>query len=68
MKKVAKLITVEFTTRVVVNEGDDDFTVFKKAQNTFVNAVKLGSLSDVSEIKNDTECPYPFSDEEKSEL
>ena len=63
-KKVAKLVTFEITTRVIVNESEMPEVVEEDAYNAALERIKnekienLVCLDNVTEVQNDNECPF----------
>lgn len=63
-KKVAKLVTFEITTRVIVDESEMPEVVEEDAYNAALEKIKrekienLVCLDNVTEIQNDKECPF----------
>ena len=63
-KRVAKLVTFEFTTRVVVNESEMPEVTEEDAYNAALENIKkekienLVCLDNVTEIYNDRDCPF----------
>lgn len=63
-KKVAKLVTFEITTRVIVDESEMPEVTEEDAYNAALEKIKQGDienlvcLDNVTEIKNDKECPF----------
>ena len=62
--KVAKLVTFEITTRVVINESEMPEVTEEDAYNAALEKIKqekienLVCLDNVTEIQNDKECPF----------
>ncbi len=65
MKNVAKLVTVSFTTRVVVNEEATDSDILEVAKEKFVEQVNNDIHDNLISISNDTECPFGTFDDDK---
>jgi len=65
MAKVAKLITVSLIVRVIVDDNDSDENIFDKALPALKSSLYSNSLSNVEDIKDDTECPYGAFDNEE---
>jgi len=71
-KKVAKLVTFEITTRVVINESEMPEVTEEDAYNAAIEKIKqekienLVCLDNVTEIQNDKECPFGTFDEDLS--
>ena len=63
-KKVAKLVTFEITTRVIVDESEMPEVVEEDAYNAALERIKnenienLACLDNVIEIDNDLDCPF----------
>lgn len=63
-KKVAKLVTFEITTRVIVDESEMPEVMEEDAYNAALEKIKkekienLVCLDNVTEIQNDNECPF----------
>ena len=58
-KKIAKLVTVSVTTRVVVDEGATDEQIMEVALPKQINNLQNdGCLDHLESIEYDTECPY----------
>ena len=63
-KKVAKLVTIEITTRVVIDESEMPEVVEEDAYKAALEKIKnekienLACLDNVTEIQNDKECPF----------
>jgi hypothetical protein len=58
MTKIAKLVTVELTTRVVVNQNADEETILNTARTRFVDKILTELEENIVEIVDDTEFPY----------
>lgn len=58
MKKVAKLVTVSLTTRVVVNEDASEQDIIDKASKNLVDKVHNELMENIEAIQDDIECPY----------
>jgi hypothetical protein len=58
MSKVAKLVTVTFVTRVVVDENASDEQIFEAARPQLKQKAAEEMFENLEEIKDDTECPY----------
>lgn len=74
-KKVAKLVTFEFTTRVIVNENEMPEIMIEDAYKAALekinqeNIENLVCLDNVTEIDNDKECPFgTFKEDLNTEL
>jgi len=63
--KVAKLVTVSLTTRVVVEDNADDETIMETAKPQLVDKIMNESLENVEVIIDDTTFPYGSFEEEK---
>lgn len=63
-KRVAKLVTFEFTTRVVIDESEMPEVMEEDAYNAALEKIKqekienLVCLDNVTEIYNDGDCPF----------
>lgn len=63
-KKVAKLVTFEFTTRVIIDESEMPEVMEEDAYNAALEKIKnekienLVCLDNVTEIYNDGDCPF----------
>ena len=63
-KKVAKLVTFEITTRVIVDENEMAEVIEEDAYNAALEKIKqekienLVCLDNVTDIYNDVECPF----------
>lgn len=63
-KRVAKLVTFEFTTRVVINESEMSEVMEEDAYNAALEKIKqekienLVCIDNVTEIYNDGDCPF----------
>lgn len=69
MKKVAKLVTVVLTTRVVVDENASDENIFEAAREGLKTKAKEEMFENLDKIEDDTECPYgTFEGEKKGEF
>lgn len=68
--KIAKLVTFEYTTRVIVNKNEMPEVEEEDAINSAIEKVKHTILNDLcfdhcTEVVNDEECPYdPETDEQ----
>lgn len=56
--RVAKLVTIVLTTRVVVDESANDEQIFETARKGFANKLHEESLDNIEKIELDTECPF----------
>lgn len=71
-KRVAKLVTFEFTTRVVINESEMPEVMEEDAYNAALEKIKrekienLVCLDNVTEIYNDGGCPFGTFNEDLS--
>lgn len=70
MKKIAKLITVTFVTRVIVEENDDDMSACIEAKPKLLNLLNDANniLENIESIVDDTECPYNPETDETGEI
>lgn len=72
-KKVAKLVTFEITTRVIVDESEMPEVMEEDAYNAALEKIKqekienLVCLDNITEIQNDKECPFGTFDEDLSQ-
>lgn len=73
-KKVAKLVTIEYTTRIVVNTNEMPEVEEEDIFNAAMAKIKANIVNDicwdnVTEIEDDKECPFgTFSDDLSVEL
>lgn len=73
-KKVAKLVTIEYTTRIVVNANEMPEVEEEDILNAAMAKIKANIVNDicwdnVTEIEDDKECPFgTFSDDLSVEL
>lgn len=59
MAKVAKLVTLSVTVRVIADEGTEELDIIRAAEQKCINALQDDSVFDHFEsIKDDEECPY----------
>jgi hypothetical protein len=66
MTKVAKLVSVCFQTRVVVEKSATDEDILDVARPKFVEKVRTELGEHLEGIEEDTECPYgTFDDDEQ---
>ena len=70
MKRVAKLVTFEITTRVIVNENEMPEVEEEDAINAAIEKVKSTIMNDLcfdqcTEVVNDKECPFGTFDDDK---
>lgn len=64
MKKVAKLVTVSFITRVVVDEDATNEEILETAKPNYIEKLNNNELLDnLDRIEDDTECPYNADEE-----
>ena len=56
--KVAKLVSVSLTTRVIVEEGTSDEDILIKAQDRLIYKIETEINEHLESIEDDTECPY----------
>ena len=57
--KVAKLVTVILTTRVIVEQGTSDEEVTNQAKLNLIAKIKNNeAYENLESVENDTECPY----------
>ena len=66
--KVAKLVSVSMTTRVIVEEGASENEILMLAQMKFIEKIENEIHEHNEGIEDDEECPYdPSFDEEDIE-
>ncbi len=66
MAKVAKLVEVNFLTRVIVDEDATEDQIIAASYKGFQDKLDNREVGDnLSSIENDEECPYGTFDEEK---
>jgi len=65
--KVAKLVTVSFITRVIVEDTDDDSTILEKTKSSFEYKINNELGEHLESIEDDTECPYDEKYDEKTD-
>ena len=59
MSKIAKLVTVEITTRVIVEDTDSDEIIMQKAIPLLTNKLNGdGCLDNIKTLMDDKEMPY----------
>lgn len=58
MGKVAKLVTMTLTTRVIVEDGTSDDKIISLAIPRFIDKVVNEPNEHIEEILDDEECPY----------
>lgn len=61
--KVAKLVTVSLTTRIIVEEGQSESDILELAQMKFIEKIESEIHEHLESIVDDTECPFDESDE-----
>ena len=64
--KVAKLITVTLTTRIIVKEGADDCLIFELAERQLQDKLREEASQNITEVKDDTECPFGTFETDKT--
>jgi hypothetical protein len=64
MAKVAKLVSVSFQTRVVVEDSATDEEILDVARPKFVEKVRTELGEHLEKIEDDTECPYGTFDDD----
>ena len=69
-KKVAKLVTFEYTTRVIVNKNEMPEVEEEDAINAAIEKAKSTILTDLcfdhcTDVVNDKECPFGTFDDDK---
>lgn len=62
--KVAKLVTVTFTTRVVVDENESEENIFEKARPRLKIKAEEEMWENLESIVDDNECPAGTLDED----
>ncbi len=62
MKKVAKLVTVSFITRVIVDENASDEIIFEEARPYLKQKAAEEMFDNLISIEADTECPFNEDD------
>ena len=66
MAKVAKLVTISFTTRVIVDENSTEDEIFAASYKGFQDKLDNREVGDnCTEIAEDTECPFGTFDSDK---
>ena len=60
MNTVAKLLTLSFTVRVLVEENATDEQILKTAKPKLKERLITADNGDIENIKDDTECPFGF--------
>lgn len=63
--KVAKLVTITLTTRVVVDENISDEQIFEVARPELKRKAAEEMFENLEKIEDDTECPYPTLSHDK---
>jgi len=59
MQKIAKLVTITLTTRIIVDTNASEEEIVKAAQPKFIEKLKNNELMEnLEDIVNDTECPF----------
>lgn len=58
MGRVAKLVTMTLTTRVIVEDGTSDDKIISLAIPRFIDKVVNEPNEHIEEILDDEECPY----------
>lgn len=62
-KKVAKLVRITLTTRVIVDETADDQEIINLANSRFVDQINNNeAFENIESIKEDTEVPFDIDD------
>jgi hypothetical protein len=65
MEKVAKLVTITMTTRVIVDENASESDVIEQASIKMSEKIQHEFNENLESIYEDTECPYdPEYDDE----
>ena len=62
MGKIAKLVTVTLTTRIIVDSDWDDATIFELAAPKLVDKLTNEGFENCEEIIEDIECPFDETD------
>lgn len=57
-KKVAKLVTFEFTTRVIIDENEMPEVMEEDAYNAALEKIKNEKIENLVCLDNDKECPF----------
>jgi hypothetical protein len=65
-KKKALLVTVEFTTRVIVDEDASAENIFEAARPRLKQKAAEEMFENVSSIEPDIECPFGTFDEDNN--
>lgn len=63
MGKVAKLVTVSFITRVVVDDTMIDEDILEFCKDNFIEKVSWELSENLESIIDDDECPYKLGEE-----
>jgi hypothetical protein len=63
MGKVAKLVTVSFITRVVVDETMSDDDILEYSKDSFKEKVNWELSENLESIVDDEECPYELGED-----
>jgi hypothetical protein len=58
MNKIAKLVTVSFTSRVIVNETATPDEIIHAAKENIQQRIELAFGNNVTSITDDKECPF----------
>ncbi len=61
MSKVAKLVRVTLTTRVIVDENANESDIIDLALPRLVNSLTNDTSENIDDIIDDVECPYDSS-------
>ena len=65
MGKVAKLVTITMTTRIIVDEDASEMDIIEKASIRMSEKIQHEFNENLESICDDIECPYdPETDEE----
>lgn len=64
MAKVAKLVTIVLTTRVVVDENESDENIFEKARPMLKLKAEEEMFENLESIEDDKECPVGTFEED----
>lgn len=62
--RVAKLVTVSLTTRVIVSATADDYTAYEKAAHRLMEKLQNEGIQNIDKVVLDTECPFGTFDDD----
>ena len=65
--RVAKLVTVTLTTRVIVREDADDGLIFELAERKLQDKLREESSQNITEVVDDKECPFGTFETDETE-